>query len=174
MNVPEGVYGLYVPTVRKQFFSQKIYYLMHPPNPFPIKIFDVMHKCWPNYLLIWYLSNRQWLIDLIWRDSNQGDSSWCWFHSNWRDSILKNFRAQLFQLQNYSRAQKFFYEVSSRVFTFNFLWAMPQCAPVGNIQHPSDGVGDVKGPLPSPGNLWAYASSGYWWAHTNAFISISP
>ena len=62
--------------------------------------------------------------------------------------------------------------VASRVFNFTFFCAMIQHTPVGKIRRPSDWVKYVEAPLPGPGNMWAYASHGSRWVHTDDIISI--
>ena len=44
---------------------------------------------------------------------------------------------------------------------------------VGDIRLPSDGVEDIKSPLPGTGNLRAYVSDGSRWIHTDAVIRIT-
>ena len=52
INVPDRVHDLYALMVCKPMvLSYKLYQLLIPLNPYPMTIFVVINKCWPNHCL---------------------------------------------------------------------------------------------------------------------------
>ena len=120
-----------------------------------------MHESRPNHYLVLFLASR--------RELNRSDSSWFLCDPNRSDLKSQNVCAQNFQLQNYSRAQRFWKCCCLQDFNLNHCCTIPRRATVGKIKNPFDRVKEVDNALPD--NLWYYASDGSWWVHTDAVIN---
>ena len=133
-------------------------------------IFVVIHKICPNHCLVSFRESN-W-CDFSHSDSNQSDLSRCSCDSNRNDFKFQIFCAQLFQLKNYSCAQRFWKYCRLQGFKLHLLLHHSKTQPFQKIQHFL--VKEVEAQL--NGNLWAYASDSYWLIQTDTddVITITP
>ena len=161
-----------------------------PENVLEMSISFLLHKYCLNHGLIRCFSNWLERVDPSRRDLDRRKSSW-----NLCDAQIQNFRAQLFQIQNYSPAQYFRKYCCLQGLTLTFFCAMPRSALVGEIWGPSvkyDKAPDVYWWYPvtaippniailpdfstttQTDNLYSYTPDGYLWVHRNSVICVPP
>ena len=90
--------------------------------------------------------------------------------------VIPNYRMfapKVFNFENIF-ALSIFDFFASKVFIFTFNCAMPRRVPICDILKPSDWVIYVTVDHYGLGNLWAWASDGSQWVHSNFFIRVLP